>query len=62
MASYRLATSDYLLKGGDGYTSLSRGKPLVDTSGGTLMATMVMQYIATSGALAPQLEERIVAR
>jgi 2',3'-cyclic-nucleotide 2'-phosphodiesterase (5'-nucleotidase family) len=61
-ASYRVATIDYLFKGGDGYTSLSTGKPLVDTSGGTLMATMVMQYIAKHGTVAPQLEGRITVR
>jgi 2',3'-cyclic-nucleotide 2'-phosphodiesterase (5'-nucleotidase family) len=58
-ASYRVATIDYLLNGGDGYTSLSTGKPLVDTSGGILMATIVMQYIARHGTVAPQVEGRI---
>ena len=61
-ASYRVATSDYMFKGGDGYSSLSKGKALIDMSGGTLMATTVMRYIATRGAVAPQLEGRIVAR
>ena len=35
-ATYRVATSDFLLKGGDGYSSLSKGKVLIDASGGTL--------------------------
>src|SRR5262249_14301260 len=61
-ASYRVATNDYMFKGGDGYSSLSKGKALIDVSGGTLMATTVMRYITTKGALAPQLEGRIVAR
>ena len=61
-ASYRVATNDYMFKGGDGYTSLSTGKPLVDTSGGILMATMVMQYIAKHGTVAPQVEGRITVR
>jgi 5'-nucleotidase / UDP-sugar diphosphatase len=61
-ASYRVATNDYMFKGGDGYTSLTTGKPLVDTSGGILMATMVMQYIARHGTVAPQVEGRITVR
>jgi 2',3'-cyclic-nucleotide 2'-phosphodiesterase (5'-nucleotidase family) len=59
---YRVATSDYLFKGGDGYASLSTGKPLVDASGGVLVATLVMQYIARQGTVAPQLEGRITVR
>ena len=61
-ASYRVATSDYLFKGGDGYSSLRNAKTLIDISGGTLMATTVMHAIATKGAVAPQIEGRIVAR
>jgi len=61
-ASYRVATNDYMFKGGDGYQSLSTGKALIDSSGGTLIATTVMRYIATHGSVAPQLEGRIVAR
>jgi 2',3'-cyclic-nucleotide 2'-phosphodiesterase (5'-nucleotidase family) len=61
-ASYRIATIDYLFNGGDGYTSLATGKPLVDTSGGILVATIVMQYIARHGTVAPQVEGRITVR
>jgi 5'-nucleotidase / UDP-sugar diphosphatase len=61
-ARYRVATIDYLFKGGDGYTSLSTGKPLVDASGGVLVATLVMQYIARQGTVAPQIEGRITVR
>ena len=61
-AAYRVATNDFLLKGGDGYSHFSTGKVLIDASGGTLMATTVMSYIATKGSVAPQVEERIVTR
>jgi 2',3'-cyclic-nucleotide 2'-phosphodiesterase (5'-nucleotidase family) len=61
-ASYRVATNDYMFKGGDGYASLTTGKALVDTSGGTLLATIVMQYIAKHGTVAPQVEGRITVR
>jgi 5'-nucleotidase/UDP-sugar diphosphatase len=61
-ATYRVATNDFLLKGGDRYSSFSTGKVLIDASGGTLMATTVMYYITTKGTVAPQLEGRIVTR
>jgi 2',3'-cyclic-nucleotide 2'-phosphodiesterase (5'-nucleotidase family) len=61
-ATYRVATNDFLLKGGDGYSSFSTGKVLIDASGGTLMATTVMHYITTKGTVAPQVEGRIVTR
>lgn len=61
-ATYRVATNDYMFKGGDGYSSLSKGKALIDPSGGTLLATTVMGYIAAQGSVAPQVEGRIVAR
>jgi len=61
-ATYRVATNDYMLQGGDGYSSLSKGKALIDASGGTLMATTVMGYITVKGAVAPEIEGRIVAR
>jgi 2',3'-cyclic-nucleotide 2'-phosphodiesterase (5'-nucleotidase family) len=60
VARYRLATNDYLYKGGDGYASLTKGKAIIDASGGTLMATIVMNYIAAKGTVAPQVEGRIV--
>jgi 2',3'-cyclic-nucleotide 2'-phosphodiesterase (5'-nucleotidase family) len=61
-ATYRVATNDFLFKGGDGYSSLSKGKVLIDASGGSLIATTVMRYITTKGSVAPQIEGRIVAR
>jgi hypothetical protein len=60
-ATYRVATNDFLLKGGDGYSSLSKGKVRIDASGGSLIATTVMHYITTKGSVAPQVEGRIVA-
>src|SRR6266851_548180 len=61
-ATYRVASNDFLLKGGDGYASLSKGKVLIDASGGSLMATTVMHYITAKGSVAPQVEGRTVAR
>jgi 2',3'-cyclic-nucleotide 2'-phosphodiesterase (5'-nucleotidase family) len=56
---YTLATNDYIANGGDGYAALKNGQQVIDASGATLMATMVMNYITKMGAVAPKLEGRI---
>jgi 5'-nucleotidase / UDP-sugar diphosphatase len=56
---YKVATNDYVYSGGDGYIALSKGKALIDASGGTLMASMLMDYITEKGEIAPQVEGRI---
>jgi 5'-nucleotidase / UDP-sugar diphosphatase len=59
---YRVATSDYLAAGGDGYAALTRGKALSDARFAKLLATIVADYIERQGTVAPQLEGRIIAR
>ncbi|MCW2243826.1 bifunctional metallophosphatase/5'-nucleotidase [Azospirillum canadense] len=61
-AVYRVATNDYMLKGGDGYGALTRGKVVVDPSGAVLMATIVMDYVEAKKTVAPKVEGRIVAK
>jgi 5'-nucleotidase / UDP-sugar diphosphatase len=61
-ALYRVATSDYMAAGGDGYAALTRGKLLSDTRFAKLLATTVAEYIERQGTVAPQLEGRIAAR
>lgn len=61
-ARYKLATNEYIAGGGDGYASLKKGKSLIDASAATLMATVVMDYIAAKGTVAPAVEGRIVER
>lgn len=61
-AVYRVATNDYMLKGGDGYGALTRGKVVVDASGAVLMATIVMDYVEARKTVAPKVEGRIVAK
>lgn len=61
-ASYRVATNDYMLKGGDGYAALGRGKVIVDPSGAVLMATMVMDEIAAKKTVSPVVDGRITAK
>lgn len=57
--TYKVATNDYMAGGGDGYAALKNGKVLIDASGATLMATMVMDYIAANAPVAPKIEGRI---
>jgi len=59
---YRVATNDYLLKGGDGYDSFKRAKPLVDPSGAVLLATIVMNHVEAQKTVSPIVEGRIVAK
>jgi 2',3'-cyclic-nucleotide 2'-phosphodiesterase (5'-nucleotidase family) len=56
---YRVATNEYVQAGGDGYDALARGKALIDGSGATLMASMVMAYIEQQREVAPAVEVRI---
>jgi 2',3'-cyclic-nucleotide 2'-phosphodiesterase (5'-nucleotidase family) len=57
--TYRVATNDYVYRGGDGYEALTRGEPVIDASGGALLANMVMEYIEQRGEIAPAVEGRI---
>lgn len=50
-ATYRLATNDFLLRGGDGYGMLASGETLVDAAAGQLMASQVIDYIAANGGI-----------
>ena len=61
-AKYRVATNDYMYEGGDGYASLTKGKAIIDKSGGPLMASVVMDYVQARGSVAPKVEGRIVER
>ena len=56
---YRVATNDFIYAGGDGYEALTRGRAIIDSSGATLMATMVMDYVAKMGSVAPKVDGRI---
>ncbi len=58
-AKYRLATNDFMLKGGDGYTMLAEGNVILDELDAKLLADDVMTYIAKAGTIAPKVEGRI---
>ena len=58
--TYRVATNDYMARGGDGYAAFTKGKVITDTRFAQLMATTVMEYIAKKGQVAPAIEGRVV--
>lgn len=60
--AYTVAANDYIARGGDGFQVLKQAKVIIDVSGGSLMASQVMDYIATRGTVAPRVEGRIIAR
>jgi 2',3'-cyclic-nucleotide 2'-phosphodiesterase (5'-nucleotidase family) len=59
---YKVATNDFLLRGGDGYIALTRGKPLIGGTDGKLMAGEVMAYIRKLGTVSVPEAGRIVMR
>jgi 2',3'-cyclic-nucleotide 2'-phosphodiesterase (5'-nucleotidase family) len=61
-ATYRIATNDFMLKGGDGYTQFAKGTALIDAPGGVLLATIVMDHIEEAKTVAPKVEGRIVEK
>ena len=56
---YTVATNDYMLQGGDGYTMLGSGKVLITTTGGPLLATVVIDAVQHAGTIAPATDGRI---
>jgi len=59
-ATYKVATNDFMLKGGDGYTALAGGKVLIGPKQGNLMANDVINYITAAGKVDAKVEGRIV--
>ncbi|KIL99257.1 5'-nucleotidase [Paramagnetospirillum magnetotacticum MS-1] len=58
---YRLATTDYLAGGGDGYQPLKDGKVLVNAEAAPLLVNVVSDYVAAQGTVAPKVEGRVTA-
>ena len=57
--TYRLATNDFLARGGDGYRMLKRAKPVLGPRHSGLLANAVMAYIKEKGEISPKIEKRI---
>ncbi|WP_210496726.1 bifunctional metallophosphatase/5'-nucleotidase [Microvirga antarctica] len=60
--TYKLATNDFMARGGDGYRAFIDGKQLVDVAASQLMATQVIDYVSKAGKIAPKVEGRVVLR
>jgi 5'-nucleotidase / UDP-sugar diphosphatase len=60
--SYRVATNNFMMVGGDGYTALGRGKTLVGETDGKLMANEVMVHARRLGTVSVKPEGRIIIR
>ena len=60
--TYTMATNNYIAGGGDGYSVFKKAKVIIDASGATIMAGMVMDYIKAKGSVSPKVEGRIVAQ
>ena len=58
-ANYTVATNDYMLGGGDGYTMFKDAKVLIPANGGPLMSDVLMKQVAAQGTIAPKTDGRI---
>jgi 2',3'-cyclic-nucleotide 2'-phosphodiesterase (5'-nucleotidase family) len=58
--AYRLATVDFLARGGDGYEALKRANILIGPNDGKLLASHVMEWLKAKGSVSPALEGRII--
>jgi 5'-nucleotidase / UDP-sugar diphosphatase len=59
---YKVATNNFMLTGGDGYTAFGKGKVLIGVTDGKLMANEVMSYVRKLGTVDAKVEGRIVIR
>ncbi len=60
-ATYTVATNDFVAKGGDGYSVFTQARTLIDPDAAKYMATMVMDFVAAAGEVAPKVEGRVTA-
>ena len=57
--TFTVAASDFMAKGGDGYSVFADKTPIIDARNAKLVATQVIDYIAARGAIAPRVEGRL---
>lgn len=60
--TYKLATNDFLARGGDGYASFAHVREIVPGHDGPLMANEVMDYLRKLGTVRTGVEGRIVLK
>ncbi len=58
-ARYRLATSDFLADGGDGYTVLKTAPRLINAEAATLLVTLVADRLAANGDVTAAIDGRL---
>jgi 5'-nucleotidase / UDP-sugar diphosphatase len=58
-AMFKLATNDFLGRGGDGYAVFVDQPRIIDANAASLMAAQVIDHIAAAGTIAPAVEGRI---
>jgi 2',3'-cyclic-nucleotide 2'-phosphodiesterase (5'-nucleotidase family) len=59
---YRVATNDFLARGGDGYTTFAQATPLLPVADSPLLANDVMVYLRRIGTVRTGVDGRIVLR
>jgi 2',3'-cyclic-nucleotide 2'-phosphodiesterase (5'-nucleotidase family) len=59
---YKVATNNFMMQGGDGYTALTRGRTIIGYTDGKLMANEVMIHARRLGTIGLKPEGRIVIR
>ena len=57
---YRLATNDFLARGGDGYEALKQASILIGPTDGELLVNHVMAWLNEKGSVSPAIEGRVV--
>lgn len=57
--SYRIATNDFMARGGDGYVVLRDGRPIVGARDGKLLATVVADWLAAKATIAATTDGRV---
>lgn len=60
--TYKVATNDFLARGGDDYSAFRDAKHMTREYDAPLMANVVMDYLRTRGKVSPRVEGRIVFR
>lgn len=59
---YRVATTDYLLKGGDGNSGLKNARVIMGPGVGPLLTSIVIDYVSQQMSITKNLEGRILDR
>jgi 2',3'-cyclic-nucleotide 2'-phosphodiesterase (5'-nucleotidase family) len=60
--TYKVATNNFMLMGGDGYAAFTKGRVLIGQTDGKLLANEVMAYVRKKGTVDAKVEGRIVVR